>query len=125
MPKNESQIDLAVLRIDIPEDGKPSISIPQRRTALVCPNCSGESFTGYSNDFGLHRVCTGCNFEMDMGGAFISDKEWFTTPVATQSVSKEVIEAEEAEYIAEVRMLDRYSGTNRSFMNSWNTDDDY
>jgi hypothetical protein len=123
MTRNDSPLDLAVLRIDIQDDGKPSITIPERRTTLHCPNCKGESFTGYSNDYGLHRVCTGCNFEMDMGGAFISDREWFTTPVAVQPVTKEVVEADEAEYIAEVRMLDRYSGTNRSFMNAWDNDD--
>lgn len=125
MARNETPIDLAVLKIDIPDDGKPSISIPQKRNNFVCPNCSGESFTGYSNDFGLHRVCTSCNFEMDMGGAFVDGKEWFTVPIASQPVTKETIEAEEAEYIAEVRMLDRYSGTNRSFWNAWDNDDYY
>lgn len=125
MPKNESKIDLAVLRIDIPEDGKPVISVPEPRTKLACPNCNGESFTGYSNDYGLHRVCTTCRFEMDMGGGYMDPKDWFGAPIAPQSPSKEQLEADEADRIAEIKMNDRYSGANRNFWSGWEADDYY
>lgn len=119
MRKNESKIDLAVLRIDIPDNGKPVISIPEHRTTLQCPNCKGESFSGYTNDYGLHRVCTTCSFEMDLGGQHIDSSQWYAQPVF-QPISKEQVESDEADRIAEVRQNDYYSGANRDFWSSYN-----